>query len=68
MDVDILVEDVLDDAWAATSWVCLNVNSFEWVVEFNISEGDIPHTIYFIIGRNWANGHANSPDDLSIFN
>ena len=68
VDADVVVEDVGDFAGALVAGVSLDVNRFDWIVEFDVPELDPSDTMMILIRRHRADAHANAKHDGRIFN
>jgi len=67
VDNHVFVKNVLDLTRSAT-WVSLNVDRFDGVVGFNVSESDISNTSVGAAGRDRTNSHTNTEDSYDVFN
>ena len=63
-----IIEDVLNQAVAISSWVCLYVDCLEGVLERDVAEGNVSDAVVLTVRRHCADGHAYSVVHEHILN
>jgi len=57
--LDVAVGDVVDDAGACVSRVCLDVESLEGLVEGHVIEEDVSNAVHGWVWRHRTDGHSH---------
>jgi len=49
------------------SWIWFNIDTFNWVIHFNVSESNVSHALMIGAWSNRSQGHTNGESRLDIF-